>query len=352
MAVIFDDSNYIFSGLPIIFSRNNPAPLDKTEVWDNLDNLKDYAKNNPTAYVGQVLTYVDRLNRTAVAYVISNENGDIQELGANSVSGLESRLDGIDNILNGDTGLVTTVGSLETQLESVKNSISSVFRYKGTKDSYSDLLLIDSSSVGDVWSVGAAEYAWNGTDWIELGSVVDLSNYYTKTEIDAEIKKVQDTVAQNTEAIANNGLAIENLQSADTAISRRIEVVEDYIGTPSGDLGALYPVVESLNERLNNIVAEGGEPNQLNGIIIDGSKLVPNDSLLVTLPTYNGTGSGLVPVISDDLKTNGVENYFLNAQGSWAVPMDSRIGELGDFNTVVDYVDNAISAAMTWGTIV
>ena len=85
-----------------------------------------------------------------------------------------------------DTGLVTKVGSLETRLEAVTDSISSVFKYKGAKDSYSDLLLIDTPSTGDVWSVGEAEYAWNGTDWIELGvtTSVDLSDYAKKVDLE------------------------------------------------------------------------------------------------------------------------------------------------------------------------
>ena len=197
MAVNFSDTNQIFSGLPIGFSRNNPIPLDKTEVWDNLDNLRDYAQNNPTAYVGQILTYVDRLNNTTTTYVISNENGDIKELGAGgSTEELGSRLDAIDGILNGDTGLVTKVGSLETQLETVTNSISSVFKYKGNKDSYSDLLLIDNPSTGDVWSVGEAEYAWNGTDWIELGvtTSVDLSDYMKTTDMQSLTNEEIDTI--------------------------------------------------------------------------------------------------------------------------------------------------------------
>lgn len=320
MAVNFDDLNYVFSGLPIGFSRNNPIPLDKTDVWDNLENLKDYAKNNPTAYVGQILTYVDKLNRTTTTYVISNENGDIQELGAGSASGLENRLDGIENILNGDTGLVTKVGSLETQLESVKDSMSSVFKYKGAKDSYSDLLLIDNPSVGDVWSVGEAEYAWNGTDWIELGvtTTVDLSDYAKK----ADLETVQSD--------------LNNLHSV--------------IGESStGSVTPLFAAIEALQSRIDGIASTGGEANLINGISINGINIVPDETTkIVNLPNFEGSTAGLVPSFDTSLEGN----FFLNSKGEWAIPLDNRIGNLGSYATVTDYIDNSINEALTWGKIV
>ena len=321
MAVNFSDTNQIFSGLPIGFSRNNPIPLDKTEVWDNLDNLRDYAQHNPTAYVGQILTYVDRLNNTTTTYVISNENGDIKELGAGgSTEELGSRLDAIDGILNGDTGLVTKVGSLETQLETVTNSISSVFKYKGDKDSYSDLLLIDNPSTGDVWSVGEAEYAWNGTDWIELGvtTSVDLSDYAKK----ADLETVQSDL--------NN---LHNL-----------------IGQSStGSDTPLFATVEALQSRIDGIASTGGEANLINGISINGINIVPDETTkIVNLPIFEGNTSGLVPTVDSSLDSI----YFLNNKGEWAIPLDSRIGNLGSYTTVTDYIDNSISEALTWGKIV
>ena len=321
MAVNFSDTNQIFSGLPIGFSRNNPIPLDKTEVWDNLDNLRDYAQHNPTAYVGQILTYVDRLNNTTTTYVISNENGDIKELGAGgSTEELGSRLDAIDGILNGDTGLVTKVGSLETQLETVTNSISSVFKYKGAKDSYSDLLLIDNPSTGDVWSVGEAEYAWNGSDWIELGvtTSVDLSGYAKKVDL--------ETVQSD-------------LNSLHTLVGQ----------SSTGSDTPLFAAVEALQSRIDGIASTGGEANLINGISINGINIVPDETTkIVNLPIFEGNTSGLVPTVDSSLDSI----YFLNNKGEWAIPLDSRIGNLGSYATVTDYIDNSISEALTWGKIV
>lgn len=379
MAVNFNDSDYVFSGLPIGFSRNNPIPLDKTDIWDNLDNLKDYAKNNPTAYVGQILTYVDKLNKTTTIYVISNENGDIQELGANSVGELESRLDGIDNILNGDTGLVTKVSSLETELGSVKDSISSVFKYKGAKDNYSDLLLIDNPSVGDVWSVGEAEYAWNGTEWFELGDMVNLDGYATKdyadqaaanvqTNLDTlsqTVTGIQQSVGQHTTDISDIKTTLEEHQTTLdtlTTLPNEFEVLSQKVGQAekTDDLGnvtseatGIYREMQFIGDKLDEITSVGGEPNIIERVFAGSLELTPVNKI-VTIPVYSldKASPGLVPVVNAAIDAGQRSNYFLSMDGTWAIPRDVRIGDLNGFGTVEEYVDNAIDAALTWSPIV
>lgn len=84
MAINFlnDINKYEFSGFPIGFSRNNPIPLDKTEIWLDLEELRNYAKTDPTAYVGQKVTHVDVANRTATVYIIADEAGTLSPVGS------------------------------------------------------------------------------------------------------------------------------------------------------------------------------------------------------------------------------------------------------------------------------
>ena len=79
MDVIKKDGN--FMGLPMNIARGNPIPLDNSEIWYNLDELKLYAKENPVAYVGQILGLVDEEHQTSTAYIILNCQGDVQEVG-------------------------------------------------------------------------------------------------------------------------------------------------------------------------------------------------------------------------------------------------------------------------------
>ena len=79
MAIIKLDGGY--NALPISYKRGNPIPLDTTAVWYDFAELTTYAKTGVTAYVGQVLTYVDAENNTATAYVIANVAGDLEPIG-------------------------------------------------------------------------------------------------------------------------------------------------------------------------------------------------------------------------------------------------------------------------------
>lgn len=360
------------------------------EDISNLDEILNGTEENPGGLVGEVEDIAD------VLYGTEGENpvpGLIE-----NVEVLEEEIAAVEKDL-ADNYYTKTETYSKTEVDGL---VSGVFHFEGTAESY-ETLPSENNTKGDVYQVGDKEYAWDGSNWVELGYVVDLSSYYTKEEVNTEVKKVQDaldlveeTVEAHTTSIGNledadialderidgvdskiadleaadvtinesiDGLTekVENLEAADetingkisgleavdTGFETRIGTLEGYVGTPTKNLGALYPVVESLNERLEGIVAGGGEPNQINGVSINGTKLIPNEAKIIDLPIFAGSTAGLVPVV------NGLDNtYYLNATGEWTVPQDSRIGDLGDFSTVVDYVDNAISDAFTWSAIV
>lgn len=378
------------------------------EVQGEVEQVKDDVKG-----------LEDLLNGTEEAPGLIEEVGDIADAlygteGENPVPGL---IDQVEN-LEGEIDAVAkdladnhyTKSDVYTKAE-VEGLVSGVFHFEGTKDSYEDLPA-EGNTKGDVYQVGDKEYAWNGTEWIELGYVVDLSSYYTKDEVNAEVKKVQDALDAAEEDIADlvaadtavneriddleqdivdlgaederlSGLIeghdtrlgdletakegfdthfetvdgkVEALEAADEAFSGQLSTINGtlttlqnantnfdtrvgnletsvgslsgLIGTPSGNLGALYPAVESLNARLNDIVAEGGEPNQINGISIDGAQIAPNDALIVDLPIFGGTTAGLVPVVNATILKPAVN--FLSAEGNW-VDVEALIdGKLGD----------------------
>ena len=71
-----------------------------------------------------------------------------------------------------------------------KSDVASVFTFKGSKASFEELPA--EASIGDVYLVGDKEYVFVDGAWEELGYPIDLSNYYTKEEIDSKLQNLQD----------------------------------------------------------------------------------------------------------------------------------------------------------------
>lgn len=55
---------------PLSMKRQDAFALDPTCVWPSLAEAQNYAKTNPTAYIGQVLSVV--ADGVATAYTIQN----------------------------------------------------------------------------------------------------------------------------------------------------------------------------------------------------------------------------------------------------------------------------------------
>lgn len=84
-----------------------------------------------------------------------------------------------------------------TQAE-VDAKVSSVYRYKGSVATYNDLP-VSGNVIGDVYNVevDGSNYAWNGTGWDKLGGEVDLSNYYTKPQVDSALSTKQNNITSS-----------------------------------------------------------------------------------------------------------------------------------------------------------
>ena len=93
------------------------------------------------------------------------------------------------------TNLTTRVGSLEEIVgdggdiderisEAIESALTTVLDYKGTKATVAELPTSGNKN-GDVWHVieNDGEYAWNGTEWEEIGSTVDLTGYVQSSEM-------------------------------------------------------------------------------------------------------------------------------------------------------------------------
>lgn len=131
--------------------------------------------------------------------------------------------------------------------------VSSVYTVKGSKDTYSDLVAIQNPKTGDVWNVKAeikntqtdtvipagTNFVWNGTEWDPLGGTFDVSNFYTKSEVEAKISEAETRANNYTDGQINtlsasvlaNTNAIGSLSTSVTTNAQNIATNAQNIAT-------------------------------------------------------------------------------------------------------------------------
>ena len=289
----------------VAFNRQTAFPLDAKSYFESLESAQAAAQSadaagskTTTYYFGQQIAVVE--SGVATLYIIQpdktlkevggkidvNENifektaeGKLDIIGfasavagaqavkgadgkiswvkpdTTTVEGLTTTVNQLSNTVNGYTdgegivheGLGTKVSTLETKVANtytkaeVDSKVSSVMRYKGSKDTYDDLPT-EGNIVGDVWNITTADatrgikagdnVAWNGTGWDILGGAVDLSGYATKTDLNDKVDKVEGSrliTSAEGEKLANIEAGaqvnkIESIAAGELAISEDKEL--------------------------------------------------------------------------------------------------------------------------------
>lgn len=247
----------------VAFSRQTAFPLDAKSYFESLElaqaaaaTAQEAGSSETVYYFGQTIAVVE--NSKATLYVIQpdktlkevggniaiNENVFVKDgekldllgfagavAGAQLVKGADGRLSwvkpdtttveglstsvtALEHAVNGYTddggivheGLGSKVSTLETKVGNIYTKaevdakVSSVMRYKGSKDTYAELPS-EGNEVGDVWNIVGADavngvragdnFAWNGTGWDNLGGAVVLDGYATKDDLNGKVDKVE-----------------------------------------------------------------------------------------------------------------------------------------------------------------
>lgn len=79
MAIDNTKTSFAKMEFPLAMKRQDGFSLDPTEVWPSLKAAQEYAKNDPTAYVGQELAVV--VDGVSTRYLIKNAAGDLEPSG-------------------------------------------------------------------------------------------------------------------------------------------------------------------------------------------------------------------------------------------------------------------------------
>lgn len=83
MAINNTQNSYAKMEFPLTIKRQDAFSIDPTEIWPSLEAAQEYARTNPTAYVGQKLSVV--VDGVSTPYQIKNADGELEPLGVGGV---------------------------------------------------------------------------------------------------------------------------------------------------------------------------------------------------------------------------------------------------------------------------
>lgn len=277
-------------------------------------------------------------------------------------------------------GLQTAITALQTEVAGVKSNLTNNYytkeeaqaefagatHYRGSVETEDDLP--ETAESGDIYIVKetSTEYIYDGQKWEELGSPVDLSSFETRVgTLETDVSSLKTTVGTLNTSIANlesrTGTLESSVKIAQTNIGTLrtdVDGLASIIGTASGTDAEGNPIIASgILGSLENLQNQIGGLDYINGVRINGTDVPESDGKALLYDFTKSQGlAGLVPVPSAGVVADTDNMYVLTAQGNWAQPMDSRIGNLTfdgvTYTTVTEYVDaRSSSMTMTWSAI-
>lgn len=273
-------------GFPLNFRRGNPNPLDNSAVWASLDAAKNYAKTDPTAYVGQILSVVDNTNGIVDVYKINNAAGDLV--------------------------LVGTV-TLGDQKSIVKNDDDTLSLYDFGKRYYKYVAAVGEEGADD-YVAAHYEVTDGWIDGLEPKVAGDVLAWYepnptTVDGLQAAVTTLQEGLVATNTKVAANEAAIAKL-NGDASVEGSVAYqIAQIVAGADADFDTLKEIADWIAEHPDSVA-------DINAAIKQNSDDI--DALEVLVGT-TAVATQITDAIAAALKVEGVDKYALASDLSAAV---------------------------------
>jgi hypothetical protein len=210
---------------------------------------------------------------------------------------------------------------LMNEINTVAGKLAGVYTFRGSKETFAELPE-EGMIAGDVWNVNekvgnhpaGTNWAWTGESWDALAGSIDLSAYYTTSEVEALLKVESDR------AIAKEGELLLLIEGNAGDISKA-----------NGEISAQALQIEGITKSI-------GEINDLN--IEQNTKIAALEALI-----FGENEEKPAETILELIENNA--NEVVTLQGD-TEELKKNINILNSGSDVEGSVDNKISQAFEW----
>ena len=259
---------------------------------ENTYATKDEASEYASAALINAKAYTDEVSES----VLSTVSATYETI--ENVSALRSRVNTAEQDIMFLSGAIETISgavdSMESDLiEEINEKLSIVYKFRGSKATYEELLQVVDPENGDVYNVVEAHgtpgqpdytpagtnYAWNasgvtGGEWDALGGALDLSIYATS----ADVETLQSGITINTQdiaALSASVMSIEDTYATKIYVDGKIDNVfssaKTYTDLVSGNVmtavSATYETIENVNALRSRVSTAEQDIASLSGIV-------------------------------------------------------------------------------------
>lgn len=205
---------------------------------------------NGLAWVVPDNTTVEGLS-TAVSTLQSSmetAQGDIDALESkvgDATSGLVKEAADLKAAVGSASDAASATGSVYARIAknaadiaTLDGKMTGVFHFKGAAPS-GQLSNVTDKEIGDVYTVGDKEYAWDGTNWVELGFTTDLAAYSTTEQMNDAISAAKGEANTYADGKASAAETSAKTYADGLASNYAPASVTDRVTTAEGEIDAL-----------------------------------------------------------------------------------------------------------------
>ena len=228
----------------------------------------------------------------------------------------------IDNLLstNPNAALSANQGKiLDDKISALSTKLTSIFKFKGSKDNLDAIQTIESPETGDVYhnSANGGEYVYDGTQWELLGLSIDLEPYAKTVDVTSAINTAKGELSSTiTATTADLQSKIDTKVATEAGKSLVADTLIDQITQNKTDIASLTTTVGGLTTNLADYKVKSVDSTVSNGVALELSeagvlKVTADVSALATKESVD-TISTKVENLTANLKVKDVDTTASN----------------------------------------